>query len=361
MLNPPSNLVEYYNNTLLFSLHSNVIQQYFSIKNKKEREHILLSNYNSHSLRIYNHKTFIDKIGVTFHQSTGIDRKALNQYFKQWTLSEDTYKAKNKIVQKLNIEINNKQYTIIFWNYHKQYAQGTFFVVLKPDQNFVEFFKSFDPYYNISSIEFTVDLFSHDVDKLYDIISTIIFQKSSRKSFHKSYESTKYLSNIRKTQLRGLKIYLKHKPYNTPCFIRRVRIEQTIKTTFIKKYFRNINHNKKITISDACNLRPDIVFNNLQFRIFNFYAHLENVYNKKKLSKFPQNMIDKALAYHRDKTDKLFFQELNGHKHTGGLLAVRNNDYFIKYGIKDHRSGTLDKHPFESYFFKLIHNDAFLK
>lgn len=361
MLNPPSNLVEYYNNTLLFFLSSIESQQYFSIDNKNNREQLLLNHYSCNNLRIYNHQTFIDKIGITFTKAIGIDRKALYQYFKNYIISEKVYKAKNKIVQKLQIKINNKEYTIVFWNYHKPYAQGTFFVVLKPDQNFVDFFKPFDQYYNISSIEFTVDLYSHNVDKLYDIISTIIFQKSSRKSFNKSYTSTKYLSNIRKTQMRGLKIYLKYKKHNSSQFIRRVRIEQTVKTTFIKKYFKNINHEEKITISDVCSLNPSVVFNNLQFKLFNFYAHLKNVYKKKNLNKLQQEKIDQALAYHRDKTDKLFFKEMNGHKHTGGLLAVKNNKYFIRYGIKDNRSGTLDKHPFEDFFFKLIQNDTFLK
>lgn len=174
------------------------------------------------------------------------------------------------MVVKLTLIVGEKAYTVVFWDYHK-FKKGTALSILVADKDILDFFEvMFGGYYTIRQTDFTVDLFSHGNINLYTLISHTVFQKSSQKSIDALCDSSRYTRNVRKTNARACKTYLKFKK-NDPEYEIRVRIENTYKNALLKKM--NIH-----SLADLYNASAQDMFSNIGFKIFNVVNH--NLYKK---------------------------------------------------------------------------------
>ncbi len=336
----------YYNNYVLnFSIpFYEVKYKYLRCFDKEKR--LLFLNDNFKSPDINDSKLLVDKIVLNYSNIPCVNSK----YFIHFFGYNFVKKINNKIIYFVDFVYKGLIYKINFYeySYHNNFITGSVLNVYQPSIELLQYLEdNLDVNYNISQIEYALDLYSNDNTVLFNILAHSVCQKNAQVGFCKSYSTTQYACDIRKAQRRGVKIYHKFKS-NDPSYVDRVRIESTIKTNFLN----SLNSRK---IMSAAKLKPEIVFSNVTFKIFNLISHIISITKK---SHIHSNNKDKTLAFfkiHCKICQKKFFESLYGDNNCGGLLAVKKNKYFKKFNI----SNSLDEHPFDKIFKTLIKGKSF--
>lgn len=353
MLKICSSFADYYN-YLLLSPHKSTIANYlqsYNHKNDKARNTFLQDNIELNSL-ISSHHLLIDVIKLNFSSITGVNKQAIIQ-----TLSNkfNVQVIKKPVHKKVEIFLLNNKFKVVMRDYFIKtktggYCMGTMVRIFQPDKNIIQKIDSiFSGLYNISEIEYTLDLYSNKTKELYNVLSHTICQRKSGNTFSKTYKTTQYCCNIRKAQLRGLKLYLKDKSQTRPGYIPRVRIESTVKSSL----FNKINV-KDIVVASA--LSPSYIFNNLEFKIFNITKHLFLLTGKKTFKRQTSQSIKQYVMGNMKLCERKFFDALYGNKRCGGVVAVKKDPFFIKRKI----DRTLDTHPIKHVIKDLIRNQSFV-
>jgi hypothetical protein len=245
--------------------------------------------------------------------------------------------TRSKNYYETQIKIEDKLYKAFFLLvYVNGYYQGLSIRICHPDEAIINLIENvFSANYYLTCVEYSADLYSNELGKLFKIIACTLTQKHSRSSVNKIYPSTYYGSNPRKAHSVGSYAYLK--PINDPEY---VRIECRYKRPFFRK--------KKMKIFEAVNRMPEEVFSKLDFKIFNLKKYLrkkskEENYN---YANFLEGIRKFELNFFKH------FSEIGG----GGVLAVKK--YTAQNIANSHRF--FDDYPFKEYFFKQLKDKTFI-
>lgn len=137
------------------------------------------------------------------------------------------------------------------------YHIGTTIKIEHPDLSILSYVEqTFGTDYNISFVEYTVDLFSNNQIGLFNLISQTAFLKWPGKMINLGYDSTAYLNDNRKNRSKSSKVYLKDVNGELS-----IRLEVGLRSF----YFRQ---KKIVDVKKAALLQAEEVFKHLSFKIF---------------------------------------------------------------------------------------------
>ncbi|EMG37140.1 hypothetical protein PCS_01976 [Desulfocurvibacter africanus PCS] len=112
------------------------------------------------------------------------------------------------------------------------YCLGTSVRISRPDRQIMNDIEQlFSEMYTISTVEFTLDMFSEDQEALFSMLRHITHLKWSGSNLALRYKTTFYLGNIRNTRSKGVRCYIKELDPKTTS----VRLEIVHKRAYIRK------------------------------------------------------------------------------------------------------------------------------
>lgn len=335
ILNEKKTFKSYYNYVFNFSKKSKInIIDYLRIKDKLKlaylKKHLDFDSFNiTTNLSIDFIKIFYPVNVFTKSSARGI----IQSYFS----------GIHSVASSLNmfrayVDINGtRHWVFIVYVDANNFYKGLSIRLIHPDIHLIDYIESvFGLSYSMTSVECSLDISSTNNLLLLKIISSTMCQKHSRRSVNKIYNTTFYCSNPRTAATLGSYVY--HKKTKQGDFI---RIECRYKSTFFKKL-------KIKRMIDACSISPGVVFDKIDFKLFNLRRFLKKFLRM--MSVASGDDIDKAKFF-----EGYFFENFN-ERQGGGILSV---SMMLKQMMRNCHT-YFDEYPLGSYLKSKLVGQKFL-